>query len=304
MKERRMYMDKGLKIAKIVVTVAAILSLGLAAFFLGAYYVGGLSYLYHSEAALKVALTFVGIMALALAVTVALAVLMFKSRKVIGIICSVLLILLIPVAHIASLCGIFISIANGAYGCSYTEDVQDYGILDGDVKLPSYFPESLTNDMTVAKYTYFYKEVDRSQVDLYLEVSFENRETMERYLTEAKQSLSAKGVEEYQNPYNGKYTDVIGWQEYIASKDEWYLDHSLTDFQGREDYQYVWTAYRAVVYSYEDLTVIYNYTSLGEEICVGSDPDNNEYYPEILERFNVEWSKKNSFNSRDFLGEI
>ena len=297
-------MKNGMKVAKIVVTAAVALSFALTAFFLGDHYVGGLSYLYHSEGTLTVALAFIGIMALVLAVIVAVAVWMFKSKKAAEIISLILLILFIPSAHLASLAGIFTSIAMGSYGCSYTENVQNYGVLDDDLKLPSYFPEAITEDMTAVKYTYFYKEVDRTQIDLYLEVSFDDRETMERYLTEAKQSFSAKGVEEYQNPYNEKYTDVIGWCEYIASKDSWYLDHSIIDFQGREGYQYVWIMYNVITYSYEELTVIYNHTSLGEEICVGYDPDNNEYYPEILERFNVEWDKKNFFNSRDVLGEI
>ena len=48
----------------------------------------------------------------------------------------------------------------------------------------------------------------------------------------------------------------------------------------------------AVTYSYDELTVIYNYTRVGSDLAVGDDPDMGEYYPKYLKRFNVEWDRR------------
>ena len=70
------------------------------------------------------------------------------------------------------------------------------------------------------------------------------------------------------------------------------------DPEDREEYKYVNMIYRSISYSYEELTIIYNYTDIGDDIEIGHDPDYGKFYPKYLEKFGVQHDPKNNFEYR------
>ena len=283
------------KIGKILLVIISLLSLFGLLFWVINIYVGGLGYLYHSENVKRCAeLSLLGVIP-TLAIFVAVAILSFNRRKVISVISSVLLAVSIPVTLYASLGAMFSVVILGPNGCSYTENIENYGNYDESAYVyDAHFPEEITEDMVVVDFVYFYKYVDINQTDLYLEVRFKDAETMEKYINEAIESFGDKGVVTYQNPFDSSYTDIAKKSWSVYSSKNGYLINSV-EFMGDEDYRYVDMHYTSVSYSYEELTVIYNHTSIGSDIEVGENKDIGEYYPKLLERFGVEWDPKNDF---------
>ena len=281
------------KNGKIVLSVLSVLSLLSLAFWVGLYFCSGHSYLYINQEVINDMLVFFAVAILVLAVYVAIIIIMFKSKKAISIVCIILLILSIPASVFGSFVWMLGTGIIGPNGCSYTEDIANYGKYDKTYKIP-YFPSTITEDMTIVDFVYFYKYIDIGQTDIYLEVQFDDTEIMDEYLKLAKNSFSENGIITYQNPYNPKYTDIIEnrWVTY-SSKDESYA--SFIAFEGDEDYRYVDMNYYSITYSYDELTIIYNYTSVGSDLQVGNKPNDGEYYPKFLERFGVEWSSVNNF---------
>ena len=142
----------------------------------------------------------------------------------------------------------------------------------------------------------FYKYADVDQIDIYLEVKFDDADIMEQYLTTAIDAFSETGTISYPNPYDGKYTDVIRNRSVIWSPEGNFAAEIL--FEENNSYRYVDMHYTSVSYSYEELTIIYNYTYLGSDIEVGDDLDQAQYYPRFLQRFGVEWDPDKSFRYR------
>lgn len=281
------------KAGKILLTVLSILSFISIAFWWGIYFFDGLTNLYYSPYVVKCAYIFVAVALLILLVLMTLNIMMFKCRKTIQIICTILLIAFIPVAFFGSFVGMAVLVVGGSNGCSYTEDIANYGKYD-DGGVPDHFPEFITDDMSVVKYAYYYKYADIEHFDFYLEVKFENKDIMDQYLNAAQNAWSETGTITYQNPYDPKFTDIIEYDWVLNSTRDGYLA-SYIRFDGGEIYQYVDMDYASITYSYEELTIIYNFTEIGSDIAVGSNPDKDEYYPKFLERFGVEWSSDNDF---------
>ncbi len=269
-----------IRICKILLTVLSCISFLGVAFITFFYFYDGLNYMYYSRGVVNAVVLSLLIIALSLALLVLVIVLMFKGKIRARITCSILLIFFIPVSMVAGLLGSAVNYF-GPYGCSYTEDIANYGSYDYKFST-AYFPQSITEEMTVVGFSYFYKYVDTFQTDIYLEVKFSDKSTMEKHLNTAKDAFSENGFLEYQNPYNSKYTDIIG------------SDLSI-DFVERGDYKYVEMRCYSVTYSCEELTIIYNYTNIGSDLAYGNDHDNGEYYPHYLTRFNVEFDPSNSF---------
>lgn len=288
--ERSIPMKKGGKIALIVFSGLPFLSL---IFWRAWFYLDGCSHLYYSQNVVNSIFVFFAIAILALLVFSAMAVMLFKCGKVIRVICTVLLAVSIPVTLFGSFLQMAFLALFGPIGCSYTEDIANYGTYDRGYD-PAYFPDAITEDMTVVDFAYFYKYVDVDQVDIYLEVKFDDEETMERYLTAAKNAISTQdGILTYPNPYDPKYTDVVG-NSWVVDSGQGTFASSI-QFDGDDAYRYVEMNHYAVTYSYDELTVIYNYTYIGSDIEVGNDPDRGAYYPKYLERFGVEWDPANGF---------
>lgn len=281
------------KIGKVVLAFFSFLVYSNSLFWTADYYTHG--YLYPSLAVQKSICLFRVIVLLVLLILVVLNVMMFKGKKGMRILSVILLIVSIPLCIFGALFGTFSSMFD-TFGCSYTEDIANYGeydiyIAEHDV---SFFPDSITEDMTVVDYAYFYKYRDVGHADVYLEIHFENQGIMEEYLEEAKNAISEKGYLSYQNPYDPQYTNIVPNELRLSSGQDGRLI-SRIKFAGDEDYKYVDMVHELVSYSYDDLIMIYNFTRIGSDIEVGQNPDDGEYYPKYLERFNVEWDADNDF---------
>lgn len=272
---------------KILIAVLCVLTLSVFIFVEVLHYFGGITfYMYYTQKVINSCIYLVLFAIIALGLLTLAIIAMFKSRYVIRVTSIILLIIFIPVAVFSSFVALLLSAFIGPYGCSYTEDIANYGVYDNQWSLP-HFPNSITEDMTVVDFAYYYKYCDRDHKDFYLEVKFENQEIMERYLSEAIASFSENGTLEYQNPYNEKYTDIIR-----------FATNTVVEFDC-EDGVYSMVDYSCISYSYEELTIIYNYTSIGSDIFYGNDPEEGKYYPKLFERFGVEFDEKNNFNSKD-----
>ena len=280
------------KTGKTILSSFSVFSFLCIVFWWAIYFLDGLSYLYYNQEVVKHIFVFFAVIILVLIFLIAIIMLMYKSKKAIRIICSILLIIFIPVSLYGALIGMLVTGVITTNGCSYTEDIANYGKYDHDFEA-SHFPETITSDMNVVNYRYFYKYSNTDQIDIFLEVKFENKETMERYLTIAKMALSDNGVLTYQNPYNSKYTDIVENRDILLNNEGKYA--SFIEFNGDDDFKYVYMIYNSITYSYDELTILYNHTSIGSDIEMGNSPNNGEYYPKFLEHFGVEWSQKNNF---------
>ena len=207
---------------RIVLPILSFLGFFSVAFWIFIYYLGGLGYYYHDQSVNRdFSIALIAIVA-SFILLIAIVVTMFGKAKAPKVICTGLLIIFIPISYYATILGISINIVLGPNGCSYTEDIANYADFGEEAKLPPHFPDEITDDMNVVKYAYYYKYIDITQYDIYLEVKFADKETMKSYLDTAKAEFSEKGVEEYMNPYNSNYTDVIAY-EYWSWKNEWIL---------------------------------------------------------------------------------
>ena len=200
-----------------------------------------------------------------------------KGKPLVKTVCRILLVAFI----ITSSCGAFgyamYTTALGVNGCSYTEDIQYYKQYEA-YTYDDKFPEAITNDMTVVDFSYWYVYSDKDHTDLYLEVKFDNEEIMSKYVNKAIDSYSEEDINIYPNPYDPKYTD-------INEKDYGYISFNQYDNDKNVSMEYF-----VVSYSYEDLTIIYSSTHIGEEIITA------QYYPKFLKRFDVEFDHKNAFD--------
>lgn len=177
--------------------------------------------------------------------------------------------------------------------CSYTEDVENYGVVDDGWELPSYFPDTIDSDFEVVDYTYYYKD-GCDLVDLYLEVKLDDVCTLDEYLDIAKDAMSDYGIVSCVSPYDENYTLLIPERRLW-----WQLEggeYSSSILFREKDAKYVFMMFDTVSYSYEELTIIYNFTRLDNHSELGDNPDFGKYYPKYLKRFNVTWDIDNNFN--------
>ena len=284
-------------IGKISLVVFSILSFLGILLFGDLLFSAGLSYLYHSQAVTTRVCIFYGIAIVVLVVIITSIALMFFGKEGTRVGFAVWLLSFSIIASICSFVGIGVSSLIGPYGCSYTENIANYGVYDNHYDLP-HFPAEITEEMTVVDYRYFYKFLDSSQTDIYLEVKFKNKETMDKFLSIAKNAFSENGSITYTNPYNPIYTDIVDNKSVLLTNTQHFA--SSIDFDEIGNSKYVDMQYSSISYSYEELTIIYNHTSIGSDIYVGDDPDHGLYYPKYLERFCVEWSPENNFKFQVF----
>ena len=283
-------------LGKILLCLFSVISFVIGFLFASLYYVGGFGYLYHSDGVIEQMNNFLLVGIALFLVNILLIVIFLKSKKIFIKVISVIVIIVFALmclfyGYISMLFSIFL----GCNGCSYTTDVSNYGKYDFEFYTP-HFPEEITEDMTYVDFAYYYKYLDRDQVDIYLEVGFDNRETMDIYLAKAKQGFSDKGVVSYQNPYNEKYTDITYIPSYNREPGNEVNLNGIYFGSYDDTYKYVDIYYVVISYSYEELRIIYNYTNMGSDIGIGDDPDNGYYYAHILERFGIEWDKENNFS--------
>lgn len=287
-----------IKTLKIILTIiSSLVFIGLV-FFTAIYYIDGLFYIQYSKKSIIYALLSILILSILTFLFILLIIKMFKSKHTKK--CTCLLIILTPFFFYLMIIRLFILMFGGSYGCSYTENIKNYKIVDYDVTIPSYFPENITDDMTVIKYAYYHKQIETCNTDLYLEVKFNDLSTMENYLSIAKQ-INNEELIEYQNPYNDKYTDIFKGKYYSTDDSELCNNYVIFNPSGS-----LLINYESISYSYEELTIIYNYTkTYTDDIYVGDHKEKGEYYPKFLERFNVEPTNENEFFLNDvFLNDV
>lgn len=295
---------------KITIAVLSSLFFLCAAFWIIIYYFGAFSYLYHSNGVLY---DFCLACALILAAVIVLIVLirnMFKAGKFIRVVSVIILTVAIPLFAFSSFILMLLVGLFGPNGCSYTEDIENYGKYDENVEhyIPSYFPEDITDEMNVVQYVYFDKYVDIEQSDFYLEVRFESKEIMDKYLTSAKEKMLGNNstdrvkheLFEYRNVYDANYTDVILCHSVSG---EWKTYNRIEFFV--ENHPTVDMDYKVISYSYDDLTIIYSKTFLTRgDILYGNDHDAGNYCPVYLQRFDVTYDPKNSLTREDIMDMI
>lgn len=175
--------------------------------------------------------------------------------------------------------------AFGYNGCDYTEDIANYERFGSNI---GYFPEEITDDFEVVDYSYYHTSVDTDHTEIYLEVRFDNRDVMEQYLTSSISAFDKYGVQEYQNPFNPTYTDVIA-DTIVMERGSRETFSAYIDCDAYQKHRYVDANYRAISYSYEDLSIIYVYLYMGSDVSI------EHYYPKYLRRFDVEWNSDIDF---------
>lgn len=288
--------------AKILLAVLSVLSFLCAFLFVGAYWLGAESYLYYTQVATDCINVCLAVFALLFLLLLVLSVLLFikKVGKNVKTVCALFLVSFMLASVISSAFSMLWVGVIGTYGCSYTEDIANYGRYDREFNT-AHFPESMTEDMTVVDFVYYFKYADCDHADIYLEVKLADVQTVERYIAAAVASLGEYGLCEHPNPYNEKYTDILTWGQWGDPKEPRPNYNGVIFGEYESGNRYTDIFYCAVSYSYEELTVIYSYTSIGNDIFVGDDPDNGYYYPKILRRFGVEWDVANNFRSYDIL---
>ena len=201
------------------------------------YYIDALGYAYHSDKVVHDAYVFGIIAALLIIFVLTLIILaIFSKNKRTGIVSKFILVAIFILSICAFLVGLSMLLVNGSNGCSYTEDIENYVNSDNDDFRISYFPEEITDQMTVVQYSYYQKSIDTHNHDIYLEVKFKDVETMEQHLLVAKESFSDEGYIEYQNPYDSSFTDIIEntWVRYSSSEGGF---ASIIRFEDREEYK-------------------------------------------------------------------
>lgn len=169
----------------------------------------------------------------------------------------------------------------------FTSDVNNYNSELYPVP-QNVFPEAIPSNTQVVSYGYF--NYRHEAKDIYLEMKFDSKEEMEKYLSEVKANceLNCKNS----NSETQKQYFIYDENIYIPSYEDLFCTSYITSY-GNEDF----TGYRIVnmnadsmcykcnfgviSYSFDELTVIHTYV-YGWYIN-----DVHEHIPEYFERFNI-----------------
>lgn len=145
------------------------------------------------------------------------------------------------------------------------------------------FPREIPDNAKTVQYGNSSYYSDR---DIYLTLTFYDRDSMEDYLTELKKSTEKRTVI-MENPYNATYTDIFIASTFaISGSGDGEKEFQELRFDGsRKDFISFSTIYAVISYSYEDLTVISNGSNLH---CVESF-QNFIFYPYYLHYHNVDF---------------
>lgn len=276
-----------------IISLFSLLTFLFASSVFAEYYIDALGYRFCNIWVIVDACIFIVVFLALLAAVIYLIVKVIKNTLDDSHDITLTLLLAIPIVSIfAFVAGFLMLFANGSNGCSYTEDINNYGQYEIRESAIAYFPEKITDEMNVVKYSYYHKSIGSSYYDIYLEVRFDDVEAMERCLEVARASFTDNGYVEYTNPYDPTYTEIVENESRIYSNEGDFI--SSIEFRG-EEYKYVSMLYHSVSYSYDNMTVIYNFTQTTSEINVGNDPDAGKFYPRYLEKFGVEWNPEHDF---------
>ncbi len=187
---------------------------------------------------------------------------------------------------------ILIMILNKSPYPLYTEKAEDYNSELYPINAPI-FLENIPIEAEIISYSYYnYWEEDR---DTYLELKFQDRSDMEKYIEQLiscvikrEQKGSGKDANECfverTNPYQESYTDLFctSYKSYVS--DYCYTGYEIEHY---ENSGIIYSCnYGLISYSYEDLIVI-------QTSCQGSIVKSvQEYTPKYFVRFNVPENEK------------
>lgn len=186
--------------------------------------------------------------------------------------------------HIIFLCiGFFVYFFTtlfGPNGYSYTQNIKNYLITDSEMIQASFFPDEITSEMKNVKYGYFYAITDAWAIELYLEVQFEDSQTLDKYLDLTLSKVKKENITLKNNEFDSSYNTYYIENSYIYVSE---LSSGNYDIEGNMD---------SVSYSYETNTIIFSSISF----C--------EYYtsdypiPFYFERFGIEINNDTEISSK------
>ena len=259
---------------KILLTVFLCINFFFVALFSGYYYCRWLGvYDYVNDGAVIGTIIWAVVMLVSIAILVVLLVFLHRKtekHKALKMLNLDILMLLLPISAFTAIYFLSMIVFGNTVGYSYTENVEHYQeIIESEENaIYTHFPDINDEDMEVVNFSHFFKVTDHGRYDVFLEVRFDDRETMERYVSQAISELGERYGKTYQNPYNSSYTDSVKEKYDI----HWDFDH--------DDHCDIDAYYQGISYSYDDMTVLYVYTDI-EGIST------KEYLPKYLQYFGI-----------------
>ena len=189
------------------------------------------------------------------------------------------------------MCILIIAVAS----CANNDDkyellITDISEYDSKIKiLDSWkiFPKSIPENTSNAVYRYYQYFSDR---DVYLELSFFDRGSMEGYIDSIKNNLDPEKTLTKSNPYNSNYTDLFAFYMIASSKPdgEWknylYYKTEPLPYGGTR----ISSVYSVISYSYDDLTVI---TACFDGVRIIDDDKDQKLIPFYLKHFNANFKE-------------
>ncbi len=260
---------------KMLLTVFLCINFFFVALFSGYYYCRWVGvYDYVNDGAVIGTIIWAVVILVSLAILIVLLVFLHRKtekHKALQMLNLDILMLLLPISAFTAIYFLAMSAFGDIVGYSYTENVEHYQeiIAPEENAIYTHFPDINDEDMEVVNFSHFFKVTDHGRYDVFLEVRFDDRETMERYVSQAISALGERYGKTYQNPYDPSYTDSVK-EEYDIHWD-YCLDNTDYDIDAY---------YQGISYSYDDMTVLYVYTDI-EGISA------EEYLPKYLQYFKI-----------------
>ena len=154
-----------------------------------------------------------------------------------------------------------------------------------------YFLEEIPECAEITDLSYF--EYFGESFEQYIELKFEDYDSLNGYLTTIKEYIVSKKTAtveydklfiEEKNPYNDRYMDIFYAPFHMSTAYESYTGYSVK-VESKDHIDYV-SCYFIISYSYDDLTVHQSYT-------MGTFCSREEaYVPMYLRKFNVPFDKE------------
>ena len=169
----------------------------------------------------------------------------------------------------------FVALYNGY---SYTENIDNYLELEWKCENEKYFPEKITEDMKNPKYTYIFAKNDAYALEVFLEVQFDDVDTMNYYLNESIEKVGINNLVLKTNEGNSNYITY-----YL--KDSFYI---IENYDG--NYSIIGRMF-TISFDCESKTIVWSSIEFNEFFT-------EDYrIPAYFEKFNIELKDKYSFYS-------
>lgn len=169
----------------------------------------------------------------------------------------------------------FVALYNGY---SYTENIDNYLVLEWECENEVYFPEKITEDMKNPKYVYAFAKNDAYALEIFLETQFDDLDTMNYYLNESIEKVGINNLVLKTNEGNSNYMTY-----YL--KDSFYI---IENYDGNYS---VYGQMFSISFDYESKTIVWSSIEFYEFFT-------DDYgIPAYFEKFNIELIDNFSFYS-------